>query len=112
MGRLHTTYLVSRQSRLGQIHRVNPSFFVTRSPGMASMASKAAPMASTFCTEYSAFVQGIIKGARVYLEDKPPETPFGLPDLPFHGAPPESEYDLRRMVLLERLIDRMIFVSV
>lgn len=94
---------------VGQIRRVNFSFLATIENPPA--ASQAALMASTFCTEYSAFVEGIIKGARAYLQDKPAETSFGLPDLPFHGEP-ESEYDFRKMVLLERLIDRMIFVSV
>lgn len=74
------------------------------------MASQSAQMALTSCIEYSAFAKGIVKGGRKFLEGRTAGTPFGLPDLPFHGSPAESAYDVRRIVLLERLIDRMIYV--
>jgi hypothetical protein len=67
--------------------------------------------APTFCSEYSAFVEGVVKGARKFLENKTAGTPFSLPDLPVKNHAASGDYNLRRIGLLARLIDRMIFVS-
>jgi hypothetical protein len=75
-------------------------------PTLATMAA-----APTFCSEYSAFVEGVVKGARKFLENKSVRTTFSLPDLPVSDHAESGDYNLRRIGLLVRLIDRMVLVS-
>ncbi|KAF4628118.1 hypothetical protein G7Y89_g10033 [Cudoniella acicularis] len=65
-------------------------------------------MAPFTCGQYAAFVAGIIKAANFSGRKAPYEVPFSLPVLPFQNTPPQTPYNTRRMLLLERLIDRMI----
>lgn len=67
--------------------------------------------APTFCSEYSAFVEGVVNGACKFLKNRPVGASFCLPDLPVKDLSDGTGYNFRRMVLLDRLIDRMIFVS-